>query len=978
MSEEPKTVRGLEALPAALDALGAARVLVITGSGRRFVDRLPLERLEVEVFDGAAVHVPVEVVDAASEAVTRFEADTILTVGGGSATGLGKALRLRHEGLRFVAIPTTYSGSEMTSLYGIREAGEKRTGRDPRVRPDVVVHAPALFETVPKALSATSLMNALAHPIAALAGGVDEAGRAEALRAVRDLSWALDQVLESLESPDGRRTALAGAASAGAIIERGALGEHHAMAHLLGGRFRLDHAGVHSVLLPHSVAHLAEDAPDVYAEIAEAAGYPDLPAHLYDALTRAEAARSLIDLGVTHEAFEALAAEDPRAAATWVDDARLGRRPSVRLRAIDAGERPWTSLYGPPLGEAARVVVAIHGRGANAGRFTKDARDLVGHAPGTAILAPQAPRNAWYDASFRAPLAQLRPALDASLDALQALLETIADEGVPPERVYLVGFSQGACLAAELAARLDTRLGGLVAIAGARIGPPEEQAAITTDLSGMRALFGVSAGDPWVRPDEVEATAAAFGAAGAEVTVERTPGEAHEIGVRQRVAARELLLGRSAREGLRGFDAAHESEALPGALPRHQNTPRHAPYGLFPELVSGTGFVADRHHNARVWLYRIRPSASHGPFEPLAHATFTDDWEVGVVEPNLSGWAPMPAPGGPTDFVDGIATIGGQGHPSLRRGFAIHAYAANRSMEHRAFYDADGDLLIIPQEGGLTLQTELGVLDVGPGQIAVVPRGIKIAVMLEGGFARGWIGEAYGRRFGLPERGVVGSNGTSDPRHFRAPSAYFEDRVDPGYRLTAKLGNALSEARLDHSPFDVVAWHGNHAPYVYDLADFSPVGNTRFDHPDPSVHVVIGAPMDEAGADTLDFVFFPPRWDPSEHTFRPPFFHRNAVTEFNGILRDPTLRRDGPFTEGGWFLTPSMTAHGVLARVVESQLRRSDASADRPERIPDESAWFQLETMLPLSLTGWARSAPNRIQAWPHGWGAYRSHFEAP
>ncbi len=978
MSELPPIVRGLDALPARLDALGATRVLVITGPNRRFVDRLPLDGVEAEVFDGATVHVPSEVVDAASDALARFEADAVVTLGGGSATGLGKALRLRHEGVAFIAIPTTYSGSEMTTLYGIREAGEKRTGRDPRVRADAVIHAPELFEAMPKKLSATSLLNALAHPVAALAGGtLDEAGRSEALRAVRDLVWALDQLLEAPVSPDGRRTALAGAASAGAIIERGALGEHHEVAHLLGGRFALDHAGVHSVLLPQTVAQIARSAPEAYEEIALAAGYPDLPAHLYDALTRAGAARSLIDLGVTHEAFEAVAAEDPRAAAGWVDDARLGRRPSVRVRAIDAGDRPWTSHYGAPLAEAARVIVAIHGRGANAGRFTKDVLDLVGHAPGTAILAPQAPRNAWYAGSFRASVDELGAPLEASVAAIRALLDHVAAAGVPCARTFLAGFSQGACLAAEIAARLEARVGGLVAIAGARIGPRDAWPSVAADLSGMPVLLGASDGDPWVRPEEIEATAAAFRAAGAAVEVVRATGEAHELAARQRVAARELLLGASLRAGLRGF-GAHESEALPGALPRHQNTPRKTAYGLYPELISGTGFMADRHHNARVWLYRIRPSASHTPFEPLAHPTFVDDWEPGVVDPNLAGWAPLPPPEQPTDFVDGIATIGGQGHPSLRRGFAIHAYAANRSMEHRAFYDADGDLLLIPQRGGLTLQTELGVLDVGPGQIAILPRGLKVAVMLREGFARGWIGEAYGRRFELPERGVVGSNGTSDPRHFRAPRAYFEDRLDPGYRLTAKLGNALHEARLDCSPFDVVAWNGNHAPFVYDLADFSPVGNTRFDHPDPSVHVVVGAPMDEAGADTLDFVFFPPRWDPTEHTFRPPFFHRNAVTELNGIIRDPSLFSGGPFAEGITFLTPSMTAHGILARAVESHLRRSDVVADRPERIPDTSAWFQLETMLPLSLTRWARSAATRIEGWPHAWGAYRTHFEAP
>lgn len=978
-THEVKIGQGLEALAAKLDELGARRVFVITGPGRRFLERLPLDGRAVELFDQAAVHVPRAIVDAASAALARSDADAIVTLGGGSATGLGKALRLTHEGVPFIAIPTTYAGSEMTDIYGIREGEEKRTGRDPRVRPDLVIHEPTLFDAMPKGLSATSLLNALAHPISALSRGeLDDPGAQRALRAVRDLIWALDHVLEAPASPDGRRTALAGAARAGAIIDGASLGHHHELAHLLGGRFALDHAGVHAVLLPHFARRLAATDPALYDRVATAAGYPDLPAHLYDALTRAGAARSLVDLGVSHEAFEALAAEDPRAREAWVEDARLGRRPSVHLRAWDAGARPWTSLRGPELADAARVVIAIHGRGANAGRITKEVRDWVGADPSTAIVAPQAPRNAWYAGSFRAQLEELGDPLEASLAAIADALARVEAAGVPAERVFLAGFSQGACLAAEVMARHPRRLGGLVAIAGARIGPTADQPAIVADLTGMPVVLGVSEGDPWIRVSEVEATAAQLRAAGAAVTVVLAPGEAHEVSARQRVAAYELLLGRDARAGLGGFGAAHQSEALPGALPRHQNTPRRTAYGLYPELISGTGFMADRHHNARTWLYRIRPSASHTPFEPLEHPTFRADWDASVVEPNLTGWSPLPIPEAPTDFVDGLATLGGQGHASLRRGFAIHVYAANRSMEHRAFYDADGDLLIVPQQGAITLQTEVGVLDVAPGQIATLPRGMKASIHLAGASARGWVGEAYGRHFELPERGVVGSNGTSDPRHFRAPTAFFEDRVDPGYRLTAKLGNALHEARLDHSPYDVVAWHGNQSPYVYDLSDFSPVGNTRFDHPDPSVHVVLGAPMDEAGADTLDFVFFPPRWDATEHTFRPPFFHRNAVTEFNGIIGDPNLRRDGPFVEGCSFMTPSMTAHGVLARAVESALRQPEGVADRPVRIPDESSWFQLETMLPFSLTPWARAAAHRVKDWPLRWGAYRQHFEAP
>lgn len=975
MESDGSILEGLDALPARLDALGARRVLVITTPARRFLDRLPLDGRTVQVFDGARVHVPREAVEAASRALRESEADTVIALGGGSATGLGKALRLAHD-VRFVAVPTTYAGSEMTRIYGITDAGAKETGRDERVRPDLVVHEPSLFRGLPKRLTATSLMNAMAHPLGALStGGLDEAGRGRALRAVRTLGWALDHLLQARESPEGRRAALRGTALAGAVLDGAELGAHHRVAHRLGGRFGLDHAGLHAVLLPHSVRRLAELDRALHDAVAEALGRPDPSAALYDALTRAGAARSLVDLGLAHEDFEAFAADEPALRELWVEDARLGRRPSIRQRTWDAGERPPTTVVGPAPSEAARVVVALHGRGANAGRMARDVLDLVGHDPDTLVVAPQAPRNAWYAASYRAPLAELGAPLEASLAAVDAVLARVLAD-VPPERVFLAGFSQGACLACEVFARSDAKLGGLVALAGARIGPPGEQPPVARDRAGARALLGVSEGDRWVRAGDVESTADALRAAGAEVTVQGSPGEAHEMSARQRILARELLLGRSVRDGQRGFGNAHETEALPGALPRHQNSPRRAPYGLYPEQINGTGFLAERRENRRAWLYRIRPSAQHTPFSPLPHPTLLDDWDEAPLDPNLTGFRPLPRPREPTDFVDGLATVGGAGHPRLRRGYAIHLYAANRSMEHRAFYDADGELLVVPQEGALTLLTEQGVLDVAPGHVAVVPRGTKLSVLLPDGFARGYVGEVYGRRFELPDRGPLGSNGLTDPRHFVAPRAFFEDRVDPGFRITAKLGNRLFEATQDHSPFDVVAWHGDHAPHAYDLADFCPAGNTRFDHPDPSVYVVIGAPLDERGADSLDFVFFPPRWDVSEHTFRPPFFHRNAVTEFNGIIADPSLGPDGPFEPGCAFLTPSMTPHGVLARAVEAALRKRDAVADRPARTGDGSKWFQLESTLPLGLTSWARETPHRIRDWPLVWGTYRAHFD--
>ena len=295
-------------------------------------------------------------------------------------------------------------------------------------------------------------------------------------------------------------------------------------------------------------------------------------------------------------------------------------------------------------------------------------------------------------------------------------------------------------------------------------------------------------------------------------------------------------------------------------------------------------------------------------------------------------------------------------------------------MEERCFYDADGDFLILPELGALTLLTELGPLDVSPGELAVVPRGLRFAVLLRDPAARGYVAEVFGRPFDLPERGPVGANGLSEARHFRAPSAWHEDCLSPGFRITAKLGGEIYQATQDFSPFDVVAWHGNHCPYAYDLALFSPVGNSRVDHGDPSIYTVLSAPLDEPGAHSLDLVVFPPRWEVSTGTFRPPYFHRNVTTEWNGILRNNPAP-GSPFSSGMYFLTPSLTPHGPRAAAVEGALAATDEAADRPQPPSNGSLWFQLETALPFSFTPWAKGAPNRIADWHHVWGAYRKHF---
>jgi homogentisate 1,2-dioxygenase len=535
-----------------------------------------------------------------------------------------------------------------------------------------------------------------------------------------------------------------------------------------------------------------------------------------------------------------------------------------------------------------------------------------------------------------------------------------------PERTWLFGFSQGGCLASETFARTSLPVAGLVAIAGSRISPAEAPP-IARSLEGKTVVLGAAREDPWLAQADLSFTAEGFAKAGAHVTRLDANGNEHHIGAVQRLAARELLGTRAELPPLRGFGNTFESEALPGALPQHQNTPRPAPYGLHGEHISGTGFTATRADNRKLWLYRIRPSSGGEPYAPLEHATLTAEW--GEADPNLAGWAPIAEPTGLADFVDGLVTLGGAGSPGIRRGYAVHVYAANRSMDDRAFSNADGDLLLVPWDGRLVLLTEAGPLDVSPGQIAVVPKGVRFSVLLRDARARGWLAEVYGHHFELPERGPVGANGLADARHFQAPHAWFEDRLSPGYRITLKSGNALYQARQDHSPYDVVAWYGNHVPFVYDLQDFSPAVNGRVDHIDPSIHTVLHGALDEPGASALDFVLFAPRWDTSEHTFRPPYFHRNAVTEVNGIIADPTLAPDSIFSVGGTFLTPKLTPHGVRAAGVDRALEGDD----KPSRGSDGSFWFQFESVLPFHLTRWGKE--HRAADWPSRWGSYRSHF---
>ena len=378
-----------------------------------------------------------------------------------------------------------------------------------------------------------------------------------------------------------------------------------------------------------------------------------------------------------------------------------------------------------------------------------------------------------------------------------------------------------------------------------------------------------------------------------------------------------------------GFANEFATEALPGALPQGRNSPQKAPYGLYAEQHSGTAFTLPRHLNRRTWLYRIRPAAMHLPFEPSkAGARWLSQFDAVPATPNQLRWDPLPMPADGVDFVDGMISMAGNA------GCGIHLYAANRSMDKRFFYDSDGELLIVPQQGRLEIATEMGVLEVEPQEIAVVPRGVRFQVKLPDGQARGYVCENPGAYFKLPDLGVIGSNGLAHPRDFSTPVAAWEDR-EGDFELLNKFEGRFWSARIDHSPLDVVAWHGNCAPYKYDLRRFNTIGSISYDHPDPSIFLVLQAPSAVPGVDTIDFVIFPPRVLAMQDTFRPPWFHRNFASEFMGLVHGAYDAKAEGFVPGGASLHNSMTGHGPDRETFD---KASAADTSKPQYITDTMA----------------------------------------
>jgi homogentisate 1,2-dioxygenase len=362
---------------------------------------------------------------------------------------------------------------------------------------------------------------------------------------------------------------------------------------------------------------------------------------------------------------------------------------------------------------------------------------------------------------------------------------------------------------------------------------------------------------------------------------------------------------------LSGFGNEFATEAVDGALPVGQNSPQKAPLGLYAEQFSGTAFTAPRATNKRTWTYRIRPSVTHRPFERRDNGTWRSRFDEIEATPNQLRWDPLPIPVEPTDFIDGITTIAGNGDLFAQTGMAVHIYACNKGMGERYFYNADGEMLIVPEMGRIGILTELGLLQVGPGSIAVIPRGLKFKVEPhpDDKQLRGYICENYGPQFRLPELGPIGANGLANSRDFETPVAWYED-TEGNFELVAKFGGNLWSCEIDHSPLDVVAWHGNYAPYRYDLKKFNTIGSISFDHPDPSIFTVLTSPSGEPGVANCDFVIFPDRWLVAENTFRPPWYHRNYMSEYMGLIYGAYDAKETGFVPGGGSLHNQMSAHG--------------------------------------------------------------------
>ncbi|RYP67478.1 hypothetical protein DL770_008619 [Monosporascus sp. CRB-9-2] len=426
-----------------------------------------------------------------------------------------------------------------------------------------------------------------------------------------------------------------------------------------------------------------------------------------------------------------------------------------------------------------------------------------------------------------------------------------------------------------------------------------------------------------------------------------------------------------------GFRSYHETEAVKGALPLGANSPQKCPYGLYAEKLSGTAFTAPRHENQQTWLYRILPSAAHSAFKPLGD--IPQELNPGLHQiPNQLRWDPFEI-SHEVDWVHGLKKVAGAGDPTMKTGLGIFVYAAGRSMDaNSAMYSSDGEMLIVAQHGVMDIKTELGNIPVRPNEIVVLPRGIKYRLDLPEGPIRGYILELYQGHFALPELGPIGSNCLANARDFQAPVAAYAQDTETTWTIVNKFDGRLFTAKQNHTPFDVVAWHGNiDYPYKYDLGRFSVIGSTSFDHPDPSIYTVLTGPSDHPGTAVADFVIFPPRWLVQEDTFRPPWYHRNTMSEFMGLIcGEYDAKAGGGFQAAGASLHNVMSAHGPDASTFE----KASNMELKPTKVGEGSIAFMFESSLMLGVTEWGLRTCKKVQEQynEESWMQLQPHFKLP
>ncbi|XP_072254558.1 homogentisate 1,2-dioxygenase [Pyxicephalus adspersus] len=421
-----------------------------------------------------------------------------------------------------------------------------------------------------------------------------------------------------------------------------------------------------------------------------------------------------------------------------------------------------------------------------------------------------------------------------------------------------------------------------------------------------------------------------------------------------------------------GNEFASEDPRCPGALPEGQNNPQVCSYGLYAEQLSGSAFTCPRSTNKRSWLYRILPSVRHKPFQPYKQDNLTHNWDEVEPDPSQLRWKPFLIEQKKQDFVDGLRTLCGAGDAKSRNGMAIHIYTCNTSMTDRCLYNADGDFLIVPQQGKLLILTEFGKILVEPNEICVVQQGIRFSVEVFGD-SRGYVLEVFGVHFELPDLGPIGANGLANPRDFLTPVAWYEDRaVEGGYTVISKYQGRLFSSLQDFSPYNVVAWHGNYAPYKYNLANFMAINCVAFDHADPSIFTVLTAKSLRPGVAIADFVILPPRWGVADHTFRPPYYHSNCMSEFMGLIMGHYEAKEEGFEPGGASLHSAMTPHGPDFECFE---KASNVKLE-PERVADGTMAFMFESSLSMAVTRWGLETCNHLdKEYYLCWEPLRSHF---